>query len=174
MAMKTIRTTALVAVLAALFLCTALPAGAAGRDPFADGSMRLSVLVGNGYAFDESYLVFGVGFGYFVSQGLELSLEAESWTSGSPGITKVSPGIRYVLPTSSSMRPYAGAFYRRTSIQSYEDLNSVGARAGVYFVSGRGSYFGAGGVYEKYFSCNDSVYRSCTDAYPELIFAIAF
>ena len=41
-------------------------------------------------------------------------------------------------------------------------------------MSGQGSYFGAGMVYEKYLSCDEQVYRSCSDTYPEIIFAIAF
>jgi hypothetical protein len=81
------RTMALFAVLCSLLLCAALPADAAGRDPFTDGSMRLSVLVGNGYAFNESYLVVGVGFGYFVAKGLELGIDAESWSGSTPGLS---------------------------------------------------------------------------------------
>ena len=82
----TTRTIAMFTVLAFLLLCATLPADAAGLDPFADGSMRLSVIVGNGYAFDQSYLVVGVGFGYFVATGLELGLDAESWSSGNPWV----------------------------------------------------------------------------------------
>jgi hypothetical protein len=163
----------LFAVLACLLLF-AIPADAADRDPFADGSMRLSVLVGNGYAFDESYFVIGVGFGYYFMSGLELGLDIESWQSGSPGITKISPAVRYVVPTNSPIRPYIGAFYRRTMIDNYDDLDSAGGRAGIYFVSGRGSYFGAGLVYEQYLSCDEAVYKSCSATYPEIIFAIAF
>ena len=174
MLLKMFRTLALFAVLASLLLCAALPADAAGRDPFADGSMRLSVLVGNGYAFDESYLVVGVGFGYFIARGLELGLDGESWSGSTPGITKVSPALRYVVPTNSVVRPYVGAFYRRTMIDNYDDLDSGGGRAGIYFMSGQGSYFGLGAVYEKYFSCDEAIYRSCSDTYPEIIFAIAF
>jgi hypothetical protein len=169
-----LRSVALFSVLASLVLFPALPAGAAGRDPFADGSSRLSVLVGNGYAFNESYLIIGIGYGYFLAKGLELGLDYESWTSGNPGITKLSPSVRYVVSTNSAMRPYVGAFYRRTAIENYKDLDSTGGRAGLYFVSGQGSYFGAGAVYEKYLSCDTAVYRSCSETYPEIIFAVAF
>lgn len=171
----TTRTIAMLAVLAFLLLCATLPADAGvGRDPFANGSMRLSVVVGNGYAFDQSYLVVGVGFGYFVANGLELGLEAESWSSGDPGITKISPAVRYVVPTSGAIKPYIGAFYRWTMIENLDDLTSLGGRAGIYFMSGQGFYFGGGMVYEKYLSCDEAVYRSCSDTYPEIIFAITF
>jgi hypothetical protein len=166
------RTTLLLAALA--ILLAAPPVHAANRDPFADGSMRASVLVGNGYAFDDSYLIFGIGVGYFLAKGLELGLDGEFWTGGTHGITKLSPGLRYVVPTNSTVRPYLGAFYRRTVIESFGDLNSYGGRAGIYFMSARGSYFGAGAVYEKYLSCNDAVFQSCTDTYPEIIFAFTF
>lgn len=169
-----IRSIAILAAVCLLFLCAVPHADAAGKDPFADGSMRLSVVVGSGYAFNESYLIVGVGFGYFVSNGLELGLDVENWSGSSPHITKVSPEIRYVVPTSSAVKPYVGAFYRRTIIDNYDDLNSAGGRAGVYFMSGQGSYFGAGAVYEKYVNCNEAVYHSCSDTYPEIIFAIAF
>lgn len=164
----------LIVLVAFLLLCAAPPADAADRDPFANGSVRLSVLVGNGYAFDESYLIIGVGFGYYLMNGLELGLDIESWQSGSPGITKISPSVRYVVPTDGAIRPYIGAFYRRTIIDNYSDLDSVGGRAGIYFMSGRGSYFGAGVVYEQYVSCDEAVYKSCSATYPEILFAIAF
>jgi hypothetical protein len=165
---------ALVAVLAFLLLFAIHPADAADRDPFADGSMRFSVLVGNGYAFDDSYLIVGVGIGYYFMRGLELGLDVESWLSGSPGITKLSPSVRYVIPTDGAIRPYIGAFYRWTMIDGYDNLNSAGGRAGIYFMSGRGSYFGAGVVYEQYLSCDEAIYKSCNATYPEILFAIAF
>ena len=168
------RCIALFAAIMFLFFCVALPAGAADKDPFADGSMRLSVIVGSGYAFSESYLIVGVGFGYFLANGLELGLDVENWSGSSPHIVKISPEVRYVVPTKGPLRPYVGAFYRRTLIENYDDLNSAGGRAGIYLLSGQGSYFGAGAVYEKYFSCNQAIYHSCSDTYPEIIFAISF
>ena len=107
-------------------------------------------------------------------RGLELGLDVESWLSGNPGITKISPAVRYVVPTDGPIRPYIGAFYRRTMIDHYDDLNSAGGRAGIYFMYGRGSYFGAGVVYEQYLSCDKAIYQSCSDTYPEITFAIAF
>ena len=168
------RTITILVALTILLLHAVPPVHAAGRDPFADGSMRASVLLGNGYAFNDSYFIVGVGFGYFATNGLELGLDGEVWTGGSRGITKISPGLKYVVPTNSAVRPYIGVFYRRTMIDNYDDLDSTGGRAGGYFVSGRGSYFGAGMVYEKYTSCNEAVFVSCTDTYAEITFSILF
>jgi hypothetical protein len=170
----TIRTIVVAASLNLLLFSAASPAVAAGRDPFSDGSMRLSVLVGSGYAFNETYLIIGIGAGYFVAKGLELGLDFESWSGATPRIQKISPEIRYVIPLDGAIRPYVGAFYRRTMIEDHADLNSAGGRAGIYFVSSQGSYFGAGAVYEKYLSCDDAIFHSCSDTYPEIIFAIAF
>jgi len=168
------RASALLAALACLIICTARPAEAAG-DPFSEGSMRVSMLVGNGYAFNQSYFVVGAGFGYFIAQDLELGLDADTWSGASPHISTISPEVRFVVPTNGSIKPYIGVFYRRTLISGgYDDLNSVGARAGIYFVTRQGSYFGAGVAYEQYFSCNEAVYGSCSDLYPEILFAIAF
>jgi len=167
------RNRAILAALTFLLFCMARPAGAAGG-PFNEGSMRISLQVGNGYAFNQSYLVVGAGFGYFVAQNLELGLEADSWSGASPHITTISPEVRYVVPTGGSIRPYVGAFYRRTIIDGYDDLNSVGGRAGIYYVTSLGNYFGVGVAYEQYLSCNEAVYGSCNDTYPEILFAIAF
>ena len=163
-----------VLVFTALLVFQGTSAGAAGRDAFSAGSTRLSVIIGNGYAFDDTYLVFGVGAAYFVADGLEVGLDFESWTGGNPGITKVSPRLGYVFNTAGALKPYAGVFYRRTMIEGYDDLNSVGGRAGVYLMSGKGVYVGAGVVYESYLSCQTSIYASCNDTYPEIIVAVSF
>jgi len=158
-----------------VFQTTSADAGvAAERDVFSAGSTRLAVIVGNGYAFNNSYLIIGVGAAYFVADGLDLGLDLESWTGGDPGITKVSPRLDYVFNTGSALRPYAGVFYRRTMIEGLEDLDSIGGRAGLYFTSGKGVYVGAGLVYESYLSCQTSIYSSCSDTYPELIVAFTF
>jgi hypothetical protein len=158
----------------ALLVFQATSADAAGRDAFSAGSARLAVIVGNGYAFNDTYLIIGVGAAYFVADGLDLGLDLESWTGGNPGITKVSPRLDYVFNTGGSLRPYAGVFYRRTMIEGLDDLDSIGGRAGLYFMSGKGVYVGAGLVYESYLSCQTSIYSSCDDTYPELIVAFSF
>jgi hypothetical protein len=146
----------------------------AKRDAFSAGTKRLSVVVGNGYAFNNSYVLIGVGAGYFFVNGLYLGLDFEYWTGSSPKITKVSPRLDYVLNTGSALRPYAGVFYRRTIIEGLDDLDSIGGRAGLYFMSGKSVYVGAGLVYENYLSCDTAIYSSCNDTYPEVVIAFSF
>ncbi len=156
------------------FQATSADAGVGVGDAFSAGNGRLAVVVGNGYAFDNSYIIIGVGAAYFIADGLDVGLDFEAWTGEDPSITKVSPRLDYVFSTGSSLRPYAGVFYRRTFIEGLNDLNSIGGRAGLYLMSGKGVYVGAGLVYESYLSCQTSIYSSCNDIYPEFVVAISF
>jgi len=142
--------------------------------PFNRGSARLSLLVGSGTAFDQDYTVLGIGGGYYVMDGLEVGLDAETWQGSSPHISRISPGLRYVLYTVRTIKPYVGVFYRRTFIEDYRDHNEAGFRAGGIVRAGRRVYFGAGIVYDLRLSCDKSVYSSCTDVYPEIMFAVLF
>lgn len=141
---------------------------------FAKGHTHLAIVAGNGYAFDESYLVLGVGASYYVIDGLNLGLYAESWTGGDPGISKLTPSVQYVFWQVPHVSPYLGVFYRRTYVDNLPDLDSTGGRAGVYIAAGRNAYIGAGAVYESYLDCDDTFYSDCTDSYPEISFAFAF
>jgi len=155
-------------------LITFQAANADAGDAFSAGSARFTVIVGSGYAFNNSYLIIGVGAAYFVADGLDLGLDFEAWTGGNPSITKISPRLDYVFKTGGSLRPYIGAFYRRTFIEGLDDLNSIGGRAGLYYMSGKNFYVGAGLVYESYLSCQTSIYSSCEDTYPEFVVAFTF
>jgi len=162
-------------LISALISVHATHAGAGvGTDPFSAGSTRLSVVVGNGYAFNNSYLLIGVGAAYFFASGLDIGLDYEYWTGANPGIQKISPRIDYVINTGSSVRPYVGAFYRRTAIDDHPDLDSVGGRLGLFFMTGKNVYIGAGLLYENYFNCDKATYASCDSTYPEFIVAVSF
>jgi len=153
---------------------TSAVAGVAVQDAFSAGNTRLTAVVGNGYAFDKSYLIIGVGAAYFIVNGLDAGLDFEYWTGATPGISKVSPRVDYVFNTGGALRPYTGVFYRRTMIDGLPDLNSVGGRAGLFFMTGRNVYIGAGLVYESYMSCNTTTYSSCSSTYPEFVIAVSF
>lgn len=136
--------------------------------PFEKGDMEASLLVGSGRAFNEDYTVIGAGFGYYVAQGLKLGIDAQSWQGGSVGIKKISPHVQYVLVNNEGLMPYFGAFYRKTSIDGYEDLDAAGARAGVYLSTRNNFYMSVGIAHENYLSCDEAVYVDCSDTYPEV------
>jgi hypothetical protein len=142
--------------------------------PFSQGSARLSIFLGGGSAFNQNYTIFGLGGGYFVADGLEVGIDAETWTGNTPHIEQVSPQARYVFNVEGPVKPYAGAFYRRTHIESYRDSDSIGARAGAFFLAGGNAYFGAGIVQDNHLNCDRTVYAHCSEIYPELLFAILF
>jgi len=141
---------------------------------FGQGRAQLQISGGTGSAFTQTYFVLGLGANYYIIEGLGLGLSFESWVANSPTIFKLTPSVQYVFTQIPSLNPYVGVFYTRTFVDNYSDLNSVGARGGVYLPLGRNAYFGIGAVYESYLDCNESSWHSCSDVYPELRFAIGF
>jgi hypothetical protein len=158
----------------ATFASTTPATAAEVAGAFSEGRTHFVVTAGSGYAFNESYFVLGAGVSYYLIDGLNVGLSLESWSGSDPGMYKVTPSVQYVFYQIPQLNPYVGGFYRRTYIDGLEDLNSVGARAGVYVTAGHNAYIGIGAVYESYIDCNKSVYRSCSDTYPEVSFTIAF
>lgn len=155
---------------AIVFLMASLPGNAAGI--FLKGSTSVSLIVGSGRAFNENYTVIGAGFSHYVIDGLSLGLTAETWSGASPSINKYSPHVQYVFQT-ERMQPYLGAFFRRTSIDGLDDLDSVGYRAGLYFDTRSNIYLSAGVVFEEYQDCVETVSFSCSDTYPEIVLSFA-
>jgi len=139
---------------------------------FSKGATNISIVAGSGRAFQDDYIIFGVGAGYYVVNGLELGIDVQHWFSGDPSITKVSPQIRYVLTQSKAIKPYVGAFYRRTFIDNLDDQNSFGYRAGAYFSGNNGVYIGGGIVYEEYQDCSQFI--DCSTTYPEILISVSF
>jgi len=144
---------------------------------FSKNSTSIGVIVGSGNAFNDNYLILGVGVGYYVVKGLEIGLDVQRWFSGDPSITKVSPQIRYVFTQPKVIKPYVGAFYRRTYFGdlngiSIDDQDSYGYRAGAYFTTNNRVYIGGGIVYEEYKDCDPSY--DCSTTYPEILFTVSF
>ena len=167
---------ALAAVLLALAALAFAPVAGAQQvaGAFSQGRTHFVVTAGSGSAFDETYFVLGVGVSYYLIDGLSVGLNYENWSGGDPGIYKITPSVQYVFHQMQAVKPYAGAFWRRTSIDGLADLDSVGGRAGAYIAAGRNLYVGAGLVYESYLDCETSVYRSCSSTYGEVTFTVAF
>ena len=143
--------------------------------PFGKGAMHGSFTAGWGRSFGQDYLMVGAGLGRYIRNGMELALSYEAWFGSDPSVSKLTPEIRMVLARAQRLAiPYVGAFYRRTFIGSdIDDLNSVGARAGIYKGGGR-SYVGFGGVWEKYLDCDEKTYEDCTTFYPEGSVGVSF
>jgi outer membrane protein W len=166
-------TGAALAIVAAL--ASTPPARAADvAGAFSKGRTHFVVSGGSGYAFDETYFVLGLGVSYYVIDGLNVGLLLESWSGSDPRLYKLTPSVQYVFHRVPVLKPYIGAFYRRTYVEGQSDINSTGGRAGVYLQAGRNAFLGAGVVYESYLDCSKSVYRSCTSTYPEVSFTVAF
>ncbi len=151
--------------------------GGVGATIFSKNSTTLGVVVGSGSAFNDDYLILGVGAGYYLLQGLEVGIDVQHWFFGDPSITKVSPKITYVFTQPKVVKPYVGAFFRRTFYGDYkgisiDDENSYGYRAGAYFSTNNRLYIGGGIVYEEYLDCNPNY--DCSTTYPEIIFTVGF
>lgn len=144
---------------------------------FSKNSTSVGAVVGTGSAFNDNYIIMGVGASYYLAEGLEIGIDAQHWFSGDPSITKVSPKITYVFNQPKVFKPYLGVFYRRTFYGDYkgrsiDDENSYGYRAGAYFSTDNRVYIGGGVVYEEYMDCNPSY--DCSTTYPEITFAVSF
>ncbi|HEU5177932.1 MAG TPA: hypothetical protein VFU24_10805 [Burkholderiales bacterium] len=169
---KTLAAAAVAAACAFAAPAMAQSVGVAGG--FSKGKTHLVATAGTGYAFDESYLVLGVGASYYLIDGLNAGLAVEFWTGSDPSLTKITPSVQYVFYQVQTVKPYVGAFYRRTKIDGLDDLDSAGARAGVYIQAGRNAFIGLGGVYESYIDCNETTYRKCDSTYGEISLTFAF
>jgi hypothetical protein len=164
------------AALAAAVALLSMPASAADvAGVFGRGRTGFVVSGGTGYAFNQSYFVLGLGVNYYVIDGLNVGLSAESWSGNDPHFYKITPSVQYVFYQVPKVKPYVGAFYRRTYFSSnLPDINSMGGRAGAYVGAVRNAYLGAGVVYESYLDCTKTTYNSCSETYPEISFTLAF
>jgi hypothetical protein len=141
--------------------------------PWDRGRISLSITLASEDAFDESYFLVGAGVGYFVLTGLEVGLDGVHWFGGDPGISVLSPQLRYVaVPLGWPLLPYVGAFYTHYFIgDPFEDFDTVGARLGAVYHQGSGLIVGVGGIAERIVSdCNDD----CTSIYPEVSVGFSF
>lgn len=141
--------------------------------PFRAGALRLGLGIGAGGYGDQTYLILGFGVGYFLVNGLEVHIDTDFWLIGEPFIATPSPGLRYVMWFVPKVHPYVGGFYRHYFAGSgYPDANSIGARGGVYLMTGQNSYFGLGAAYEH--MLDDDLFVQTDFIYPEIAFAFSF
>jgi hypothetical protein len=160
---------------AALLGCSATFSTAhAASSPFDKGTSSVAFTLGSGSAFNDNYIILGLGYNYYLVNGLNLGIQFNLWLDGNPSVYQVAPEVNYVFYQVPKVKPYIGAFYRRNYIEGYDDLDAVGYRGGIYIVSGGGSYFGIGGVYSEYQDCNETVYSDCSTTYTEVTFMLSF
>lgn len=159
-------------VLLALLSLPVRAAGAGGM--FRQGQSHFMLEAGNGYAFNNSYTILGAAASHYVLDGLGVGLSYENWSGSGPGINKWSPFVQYVFYHASAAQPFVGGFYRHTSVTGLPSFNSVGVRAGAYIPMGSSSAIGMGLVHESYLDCQESVYGTCNDSYPEISFTFGF
>ena len=150
--------------------------GARAPGPFAAGSPRLSLTAGTAWSSANTYIVLGVGVGYFFINGLEVGLDYEAWVAASPALQRLSPEVRYVFYFVPTVKPYVGTFYRHTFVGSgFTDFDQLGVRGGIYFVPQSGHVYGGGGiVYERVLDCSPFVVVNCDSIYPEVFIGFTF
>jgi len=137
---------------------------------FSRGTNQLRFTAGWGRSFNDDYLLLGLGAARYIKNGLAAGLHLETWIGSTPGITKLTPELTYVLTKAPRIKPYIGGFYTRNFIKDQNDLNSIGGRAGAYKGAGRAS-LGGGVVYEKYLNCD---FSDCSTVYPEVFASTSF
>ena len=153
------------------------PAPKPGPDPgpFKKGKVRVGFYGGAGSTLNQTYVILGAGIGYYLMNGLEAGVDLEGWVLQDPTFWKVTPQVRYVLWQISPIRPYVGAFWRKTFVtgdnsQLIPDYDSYGGRLGIAYRKG-GNYLAVGAVYEKF---NDSPFTDDSIWYPEIAFWVSF
>ncbi|HWO10606.1 MAG TPA: hypothetical protein VNN80_14035 [Polyangiaceae bacterium] len=153
---------------------TSRPTPPRDQRPFLQGSTSLTITVGSAFIGSNDYFILGAGIGQYVLNGLEVGVDGSIWLFDSPTILTLTPQVKYVVYQLPFVKPYFGAFYRHYFVgDDIQDLDSVGARVGVYLVTGGAAYFGFGGLYEHMLDCNENVLE-CDDWYPEFMIGVSF
>lgn len=158
-----------------LLMVAVVPAHAArAASMFDEGHTHFSLGLGNGYAFNQNYLVFSAGATYYLVDGLGMGFSVENWSGASPGITKFSPYVQYVFDQGQDLKPYVGGFYRQSTVSGQPNIRSVGGRAGINYMSGSNAYISFGLVYESYLDCKSTQSQDCSQSYPDVGITFGF
>ncbi len=157
-----------------VFMLVLLFSSTASASPFNQGRSNLIITGGSGSAFNDDYIILGMGYGYYLMNGFQLGIKFDLWLDGKPSIYQVTPDVQYVFHKVPKVKPYVGAFYTRSYIESLDDLDAFGYRGGVYLVTGGRSYVGIGGAYRKYQDCKETIYTDCSTSYMEFSFLLSF
>ncbi len=154
-------------VLMILLMLSALQA-----EIFMQGDKQVGVTVGAGSGYGSNYTIVGVSGYYFLLEGLSVGLGYRGWFGNNPSIHEVDVPVTYYVPIHPKFRPYAGAFYRRTFVESpYDDYNTYGLRIGGAMRLSPNSYVSAGWVQEYY---GNNKFGDSSNGYPELAIGFSF
>ena len=143
------------------------------QTPFDRGRVALALGGGSQTSLGFRYFAIGGGVGYFVLDGVELGLAAQHQFGDGPSISNLRPSLRYIaqpLVGKWPLIPYVGGFYNHWFIGGGNaDVDSLGGRAGVLYLSGR-LIVGLGVISER---CVSECPTSCDDVYPDVTFGFA-
>lgn len=141
---------------------------------FSQGRVRMTVSATSARLGDRDYVVVGGGFGYFLADGLQIGVDGEGWLGNTPSLYKVAPQVLYVFHRFSSIKPYLGAFFRRTFYEDFPDRESFGGRAGIVSSVSGNLYTTFGIVYEEYINYDELRYGRYAHWYPEFGVTVSF
>ena len=84
-------------------VAAAADVGVAGA--FSKGRVHFGVTAGSGSAFDDDYIVLGIGASYYLLDGLGVGIHYEWWSGGDPDITKWTGSVQYVFHQMQPVKP---------------------------------------------------------------------
>jgi hypothetical protein len=166
-------------VLRTLVAFVFLAAGSAARaddapeTPFDQGKIAIGIYGGTQSSLGFRYYAIGGALGYYVLDGVEVSGGTLFQFGDGPNILRLTPSVRYVaqpLVGHSPLIPYVGVFYNHWFIgDSYSDVDAVGGRTGLLYVSGR-AILGLGVAYERVVS---ECVTDCSSVYPDFTISVS-
>ena len=148
-------------------LLVSLLVGISSADIFDKGKTTFGATAGA----SGEYFLLGVNANYFALDNLNIGLMYRTWLGSTPTQNEFTLSANYFVRFHTKFRPYVGAFAKKRFVSGYDDISSLGARAGLAFVTGN-TFTSVGYAYEKYGEC--SQLQDCSSSYPEVVFGISF
>ncbi len=122
---------------------------------FTAGQKNFGFSLGSSSGFGNDYTVAGANLNYFIQDNLSVGIGYLGYFGDDPKIHQFTVPVTYYYPISITNYPYAGLFYRHTSISDdYEDYDVYGVRVGMAVRIGPKSYISVGWV-EEYTDAED-------------------
>ncbi len=140
--------------------------------PFDRGKLGVGLHGGAQTTLGHRHVAIGGSVGYYVLNGVEVGLGAMHQFGEGPGISQLTPSLRYVaqpLVGRWPVIPYVGVFGNHWFIgDGIPDVDTVGTRGGWLMVSGQ-LILGLGVVYERIVS---DCATDCSAIYPDLTISL--